>query len=63
MSKKCKEAEAPVVFLKDESARRRWEIFHQAIAMAKQSNEAALDDGDAVNSDDQKDGPLLSIVR
>ena len=31
--------------------------------MAKQSNEAALDDGDAVNSDDQKDGPLLSIVR
>ena len=63
MSKKCKEAETRVVFLKDESARRRWELFHQAIAMAKQSNAAALDDSDAVKNDGKKDGPLLSVVR
>ena len=63
MSNKCKEAEKPVVFLKDESARQRWELFHQAIATAKQCNAAALDDADAVKRDGEKDGPLLSIVR
>ena len=63
MSNKCKEAEKPVVFLKDASARQRWELFHQAIATAKQSNLAALDDPDAVKTDGKKDGPWLSIVR
>lgn len=63
MSNKCKEAETPVVFLKDESARQRWELFHQAIAMAKQSNEAALDDAEEVGSESEKAGPMLSIVR
>lgn len=64
MSNKRKEAESPVVFLKDESARQRWELFHQAIAMAKQVNAAALDDTDKVSSDRKKsDGPVLSVVR
>jgi hypothetical protein len=63
MSNKCKEAEKSVVFLKDESARQRWELFHQAIATAKQSNAAALDDADAVKHDDKQDGPILSLVR
>ena len=44
MSNKCKEAESPVVFLKDETARQRWELFHRAIAHAKQSNVASLDE-------------------
>ncbi len=63
MSNKCTEAESPVVSLKDESARQRWELFHRAIAHAKQSNDAALDDGEPSPGDVEKGGPLLSIVR
>ncbi len=63
MSNKCTEAESPVVSLKDESARQRWELFHRAIAHAKQSNDAALDDADPNTGDVENSGPLLSIVR
>mgnify|MGYP001563967114 FL=1 len=63
MSNKCKEAETPAIFLKDESARQRWELFHRAIAHAKQSNVAALDDTDADAADPKSGGPVLSIVR
>ena len=62
MSNKCKEAESPVVFLKDETARQRWELFHRAIAHAKQSNIAAIDD-DHDSGDPEGNGPFLSIVR
>jgi hypothetical protein len=63
MKNKCKDAESPVVFLKDESARQRWELFHRAIAHAKQSNDAALDDADGDKPDPHSGGPMLSIVR
>ncbi len=63
MSNKCKEAESPVVSLKDESARQRWELFHRAIAHAKQSNDAALDDTDSESDDTKSSGPILSVVR
>ena len=63
MSNKCKEAETPAIFLKDESARQRWELFHRAIAHAKQSNVAALDDIDSDAADPKSGGPALSIVR
>jgi hypothetical protein len=63
MSNKCKEAESPVVFLKDESARQRWELFHRAIAHAKQSNDADLDDNDGDSGGSNTGGPTLSIVR
>ena len=63
MSNKCKEAESPVVFLKDESARQRWELFHRAIAHAKQSNDSALDDHDNESGGVNEGGPMLSIVR
>lgn len=63
MSNKCKEAETPAVFLKDESARQRWELFHRAIAHAKQSNDAALDETDSDAGDPKSGGPVLSIVR
>jgi hypothetical protein len=52
-----------VVSLKDESARQRWELFHRAIAHAKQSNDAALDDAEPTSGDAEKGGPLLSVVR
>jgi len=63
MSNKCKEAESPLVALKDESARQRWELFHRAIAHAKQSNDAALDEVDNRSGKKKNTAPLLSIVR
>jgi len=63
MSNKRKEAESPVVFLKDESSRQRWELFHRAIAHAKQSIVSALDDTDAESGDSKSGGPVLSVVR
>ena len=62
MSRKHTETESPTSALKNESARQRWELFHRAIAHAKQTNDDAL-----LESDDSTDsaggGPLLSIVR
>ena len=63
MSDKCKEAKSPADSLKDESARQRWELFHRAIAHAKQSTDEAADDSDANSKDAKNGGPLLSIVR
>ena len=63
MSNKCKEADSPVVFLKDESARQRWELFHRAIAHAKESNDAALAESDNDSGNPNSGGPILSVVR
>ena len=63
MLNKRKEAESPVGGLKDESARQRWELFHRAIAHAKQSNDDALDDRESGAGETQASGPKLSIVR
>lgn len=63
MSNKCTDAETPAVSLKNESARQRWELFHRAIAHAKQSNDAALAEADAGSGEAHGSGPLLSIVR
>lgn len=48
--------------LKTESARQRWELFHQAIARAKESNVAALEESES-GSNDSDHRPTLSIVR
>ena len=63
MSSKHTENEAPVVSLKNESSRQRWELFHRAIAHAKESNHAALADSDVRTDDSESGGPMLSIVR
>jgi hypothetical protein len=63
MSNKRKEAESPLVALKDESARQRWELFHRAIAHAKQSNIDAHDDADGGSAESRKARPVLSVVR
>jgi len=63
MSNKCTEAETPAISLKNESARQRWELFHRAIAHAKQSNDAALAEADASSAESCGSGPLLSVVR
>lgn len=63
MSRKHKETESPTATLKNEFARQRWDLFHRAIAHAKQSNNDALNESDAQSLDGGDAGPLLSIVR
>ncbi len=63
MSKKQPKDESPIEALTSESARQRWELFHRAIAHAKEANNALLDDGDARGTDAEGSGPLLTIVR
>ena len=63
MSNKHQKTESPVDAWKSESARQRWELFHRAIAHAKESNNAALHEADASGGDADVTGPLLTIVR
>jgi hypothetical protein len=63
MSKKQANNESPIEALTSESARQRWELFHRAIAHAKESNNALLDEGDPYATDSESSGPLLTIVR
>ena len=63
MSRKHKDNEAPAVSLKNESSRQRWELFHRAIAHAKESNDAALAESDACADDADTARSVLSIVR
>lgn len=63
MSRKHKENEAPFVALKNESSRQRWEMFHRAIAYAKETNHAADAGSDPGTDEGDSVGPLLTIVR
>jgi hypothetical protein len=63
MSNNCSENESPLSALKSESARQRWDMFHRAIAHAKQSNNAAVQDSEPPVSKPKRSGPLLSIAR
>jgi len=63
MSKQHPKTDSPVDTLKNEAARQRWELFHRAIAHAKESNNASLHDADAQSGDAECVGPLLTIVR
>jgi len=61
MSRKHKDAETAAATLKNESARQRWELFHRAIAHAKESNNDSLNDADTHPADGNS--PRLAIVR
>ena len=63
MSNKYTESESPVVALKNESTRQRWELFHRAIAHAKEANDASLIDDDTPAAEAGAAAPLLSVVR
>mgnify|MGYP003636533799 CR=1 len=63
MSKKQVITESPADSLKSEAARQRWELFHRAIAHAKESNNASLDEADTHDGDPEQASPMLSIVR
>ncbi len=55
--------EAPVDSLTNESARQRWDLFHRAIAHAKQCNDAEMRKTDTHAGDDESAGPAISVVR
>lgn len=63
MSSNNKKTDSPFDTLKNESARQRWELFHRAIAHAKESNNASLIDADTHGADTESAGPMLSIIR
>jgi hypothetical protein len=63
MSNKYTEPESPVVSLKNESSRQRWELFHRAIAHAKEANDASLSDEEGSAVESSSAAPLLTVVR
>ena len=63
MSNKVNKTESPIDALKNESTRQRWEMFHRAIAHAKESTNAAMCEADSQASDPECSGPLLTIVK
>ena len=63
MSRKHREDELPLVTLKNESTRQRWEMFHRAIAHAKECNDAAIAETDLGTDEANNGRPLLTIVR
>ena len=63
MSRKHKENEVPLVMLKNESSRQRWEMFHRAIAHAKETNQAAIVEADQRADEGNNVIPLLTLVR
>ena len=63
MSNKCLQNESQPMALKNESARQRWELFHRAIAHAKQSNVSDMQDSDSEAGEAKRPGPILSIAR
>ena len=63
MSTKHNDIQAPVVSLKNESSRQRWELFHRAIAHAKESNNAEHAETEAPTEETDCAGPILTIVR
>ncbi len=63
MTNKSKEADSHCVPLKNEFARQRWELFHRAIAHAKQSNNAALDSNESDAAAADTPAVVLTIVK
>ncbi len=63
MAKKQSINESTLDALTSESARQRWELFHRAIAYAKESNVASLDEAETHGGDPDPAGPMLTIVR
>lgn len=63
MSNKLEQTDFPYDTLKNESSRQRWELFHRAIAHAKECNAAAMQEAESPGGDAEYSGPLLTIVR
>jgi hypothetical protein len=63
MSKNKFSNDSPGDTLTSESARQRWELFHRAIAHAKDLNNASHSEVDTHTGETDRSGPFLTIVR
>jgi hypothetical protein len=72
MTEKSLNIESRFAALTNDATKQRWELFHRAIALAKQSNADALDEADRLQQNGASDAsepartrtePLLSIAR
>ena len=63
MKRKIIDTDVPAYSFKNDSARQRWELFHRAIAHAKQTNLDAMDKRDGGADEHARNVPLMSIVR
>jgi hypothetical protein len=63
MSDNHTENDSPAATLKSESARQRWELFHRAIAHAKQTTAAPLPEADVQSGSSQQSPPFLTLVK
>lgn len=63
MSNNNKEPESSLDSLTSDAARQRWQLFHRAIAYAKESNNASLVESDAHSEEADNPEPLLSVIR
>jgi hypothetical protein len=70
MDEKISNDELRFATVKNEATRLRWELFHRAIALAKESNAAAMAEAESTRQDPpdaeavrQRAEPLLSIAR
>lgn len=61
MTNKTSSKESAVNNLKNEAVRQRWEMFHRAIAYAKEFNNSALEAEEAAN-DPTSSPPHVSII-
>jgi hypothetical protein len=63
MSEKCSHNQLPQSGWKNESARQRWELFHRAIAHAKQTNLNAMAEADAVAATPRRRRATLTVAK
>jgi len=63
MSNKRKTTDSAVEALTNESARQRWELFHRAIAHAKESASNALLEAEDLGTDSEPASTRLTVVR
>ena len=63
MSNNNKKSESPFDSLTSDAARQRWQMFHRAIAYAKESNNASLAESDTLRDETDNPSPILSVIR
>jgi hypothetical protein len=63
MSNNNKKSDSPIDSLTSDAARQRWQMFHRAIAHAKESNNASLIDNEGHGGETENPSPLLSVIR
>jgi hypothetical protein len=63
MSNKHKTTDSAVDALTNESARQRWELFHRAIAHAKESANDSLREAEDIGNDPEPAPTRLTVVR